>query len=603
MSKKGKVILYSGILVTILAIIFVARIISNNKVVREIPHISSSIVLSEPVEEQINQAIKKARRNPSAKNLGELGMVYHSSANYTEASKCYQLAVKRDNSEWIWNYYDGYLNMELGISDAVIENFGIVLEKNPDAHLAKYYQGEEYKNQRKYDLAEKSFKDLSVIKSRDNTSEKNTRKDHFPLNTYASFQLGRMYFDMGDTELAKKTLQEIIQQNKLFGPAYKLLGTIYNLEGDAELGEKYTIRANDFINFSPPIDTLLDKIALMSRSELYLLKKIDEAEDSFHSDWALQLVNQGMKYIPENSYLISKAIKVYLWKNLNEKASALIDKHLRLIEGNYSEIKNTGLFFHRKGMYPEAMRYWTNALEIKSDEINVIDNQAKCLWATGKKEEAFNLLDDVLEKNPNDTEILAKICDLMFQFREKEKGKVLLNKLKRMDPKNPTAKRLSADIALEKKDNKTAVKLYEAAFRSDTKDAKTISKLGDYYKYKQMWEKYIDLYSKALEYNSNNPDYLARLGEVYISCPDTLLLDFEKGREYSERAFTHYNCPPQTLIVAGSHLAYAYARLGDMNLAKVTISQTINIGRRQNISEAEQKRLETLYQAFQNLSN
>jgi tetratricopeptide (TPR) repeat protein len=601
MNNKIRIFLFAGGLLVILAGFFVSRFISNQKIAKEIPTITNTGFISKPVEIQINDAVELAKSKPSAKNLGALGMVYHSSANYSEASKCYQLAGSLDKHEWIWDYYNGYLNMELGNSNEVIENFARVLEINPGVNLAKYYLAEEYKNQRNYDSAEELFKEISKIQK--TSVNQQTRKDHFPLSTYASFQLGRIYLDKKEYETAKNTLIEIIEKNKLFGPAYKLLGTIYNMEGDTVLGKKYTIRANDFINYTPPIDTLLDKIALMSRSELYLLKKIDESEDSFHADWGLQLVNQGLKYIPDNSYLLSKAIKIYLWKNMNEKATALIDKHLELIHGNYTEIKNTGIVFHQKGMYAEAKRYWSKALEIKSDEINVVENQAKCLWLTGNREEALNLLDKLVEDNPTNTDVLSEVTDLLFQFRQKEKGNLLLSRLKRMDPANPTAKRLTADIALEKKDTQTAVRMYEAAFKGNPKDAITINQLGEIYKYRQMWGKYIDLYRNALEYNQNNPDYLARLGEVYISCPDTTQIDLELGREYSERAFTHYNCPPKTLIAAGSHLAYAYARLGEMDLAKVTISQTVNIGRRQNIPEAEQKRLEVLYQAFQNLSD
>ena len=601
--KKIKIIFYAVGIVILLLGIFIIRNVSNKKVSGKIPEIPVGGLITETVKEQISDALTDAKRKPSAKNIGYLGMVYHSSANYAEASQCYLLAGERDKSDWIWYYYNGHLNMELGNSDEIVENFSQVLKKNPDAFLAKYYLGEEYRNQRQYDLSIRLFNELTDIQSQKTSSIHQTRKDHFPLSTYASFQLGRIYFDKREMETARNTLQEIIRKNKLFGPAYKLLGTIYNMEGDTVLGKKYTIRANDFINYTPPVDTLLDKIALMSRSELFLLKKIDESEDSFHSDWGLQLVNQGLKYIPDNGYLVSKAIKVYLWKNMNDKAIALIDKHLELINGNYSEIKNTGTFLHQNGLYSAAIKHWTKALEIKSDELNVLENQAICLWATGKKEECLNFLDEIIEKNPRDTEILTRVTDLLFQFRQKEKAGLLLNKLQRIDPSNPTAKRLSADIALERKDINTAIKLYEAAFKGNPKDAKTISKLGGIYRNQQTWEQYIDLYINVLEFNPNNPDYLARLGEVYISCPDTALVDYEKGREYSERAFTHYNCPPQTLIAAGSHLAYAYARLGDMELAKITISQTINIGRSQNIPEAEQKRLEALYLAFKNLAD
>ena len=349
-------------------------------------------------------------------------MVYHSSANYTEAAKCYELAINKSKTDWIWNYYNGYLNMEMGNSDSAIKNFTHVTEINPDIDLAWYYLGEEYKNLRNNELAEKSYGKIQSDKNKSSAVNATTRKDHFSLRTYATFELSRLYFDTGRLDFAEKTLNELIKSDYLFGPSYKLLGNIYNLKGDTTLGNQFIVRANDLINFSPPVDTLMDKLVLLSRSELYLLKKIDEAEKSFHSDWALKLVNQGLQYMPENSYLISKAIKIYLWKNLNDNAIALTDKHLSLFNDNATEIKNTGIIFFQKGIYPQAARYWTRALELKPDEIMVQEYLAKCLWATGNRQKSREILNEIIEKNHDNPDVLADVTDLLIQFGAKEEA-------------------------------------------------------------------------------------------------------------------------------------------------------------------------------------
>lgn len=584
-------------------IFFAVRFFINSQYISDIPIVSNSTNLSESLKEQIDDAVKKASRRPSADNLGELAMVYHSSANYHEAELCYDLAIKKSKSDWIWNYYNGYLNMEMGDSEHAIENFNHVIQKNPEIELPWYYIGGEYKNLGNDEMAENSYMEISNVTNTNSKENSASRRDHFPLGTYANFELARIYFNTGRTDQAKLKLEEIIQKNYLFGPAYRLLGSVYYTIGDKESGEKYTIRANDFIAFSPPIDTLIDKLVLLSRSELYLLKKIDEAERSVYSDWALQIVNQGLKHLPHNNYMISKAIYVYLWKKMNEQAIALVDEHFNSFVDNFTELKNTGGLFYKKGLHAQAVKYWTRALEIKPDDTVIQESLARSLWVTGKKEQSLELLDEIVNKNPNNAEILASACEFLFQFGLKEKANNLLTKLKKIDPSNPKLLSISAQIAFRNKDIPKSIDLYEASFEADPKDTKTVLNLGDIYKYQQMWNKYITLYSKALEYDPNSPDYLSRLGEIYISCPDTTLRNFEKGKEYSERAFTYYDCPPDVLISSGSHLAYAYARLGDMQRAIVTISQTINIGRSQNISAAEQKKLETLYHAFQNLAN
>jgi len=158
MDKKRKRIAYMvGGAIGLIVSIFLVSFIANNKYSSQIPGIPDSYSLSVPVKEQLTHAFIKAKRAPSADKLGMLGMAYHSSANYEQAAECYRLAIQRDESAWIWNYYLGYLNMEMGNADAIIENFKTVIDKKPDMDLAWYYLGEEYKNLRENEMAEMSF--------------------------------------------------------------------------------------------------------------------------------------------------------------------------------------------------------------------------------------------------------------------------------------------------------------------------------------------------------------------------------------------------------------------------------------------------------------
>ncbi|MCA1761080.1 MAG: hypothetical protein LC658_15035, partial [Bacteroidales bacterium] len=361
-----------------------------------------------------------------------------------------------------------------------------------------------------------------------------------------------------------------------------MLGNIYNMKGESALGNQFTVRSNDFISFSPPVDTLIDKLVLLSRSELFLLKKIDEAEKSFYSDWALQLINHGLQYLPDNKHLISKAIKILLWKNLNDQAIGFIDKHMQLFWDDYIEIKNTGIIFYQKDLFSQAAKYWTRALELKPGETLIQEYLARSLWFSGDKQKSVKILDELVANNPGNTEVLIDVTSLLLEFGQKEKAQNNLTNLKNMASSNPKYLRISAEISAGNGKSREAIHLYEASFRIDPTDTKTIVNLGAIYRNQKMWNKYIELYRNSLEYYPNNPDFLARLGEILISCPEPSFRNIKEGKVFVERAFTYYNCPPDILISAGSHLAYAYSLLGDKQKAITTVSQTINIGRRQN---------------------
>ncbi|MCK4989303.1 MAG: hypothetical protein KAS29_02410, partial [Bacteroidales bacterium] len=233
MINKRKVVLFIvGGVFGLIAIFFVLKTILNNQYSSKIPELSDSFTLSVPVKDQISDALAKAHRSPSADNLGRLGMVYHSSANYEQAAQCYKLAIKRDQSEWKWNYYLGFLSKEMGNSEAVIANFTSVTDKNSRVYHAWYYLGGAYRNLRKIELAEKSFGRIAGIHTTNHAAANTGRYDYFPLGTYAMFQLARLYNETDRLELAEKTLKEIIQNMRSFGPAYRLLGNIYSVKGN-----------------------------------------------------------------------------------------------------------------------------------------------------------------------------------------------------------------------------------------------------------------------------------------------------------------------------------------------------------------------------------
>lgn len=596
--RKLALLIIGGIF-ALTGLFFGSRSIVNNRYSSKIPELPESISLSAPVKMQISDALIKAHRFPSAENLGMLGMVYHSSANYNQAALCYELAIKRSKSEWIWNYYLGYLNMEMGVSDAAIENFKRVFETNQNVYHAWYYLGEEYKNLRKNEQAEESFGNIISIQNSRPAREKSNRYDYFPLGTYARFQLARIYFDSGRIDLSEQMLKEIIQNNRSFGPAYRLLGNIYSMQGDIPLSKRYGVRANDLLAFSPPVDTLVDRLALMSRSELYLLKKIDEAENSIYPEWAMKLVDKAIKYIPDNKYLISKAIKICFMLDLDEKAISYTDQHIDYFQENFTEMNNMGMLFFQKGLYTQSMKYYARALELKPDDAKVQISMAMCSWTVGEKKKAHEILDALLETNQSNPEVLTDITSLLFDLGEEEKALRYLTRLKQLSPTNPKVQKMAGGIAEKNGNIQEAVSLYESSFKGNPEDLTTIRYLGNLLIRQLMWERAMELYREALDFHPNDPYLLERLGTLLVTCPDPKLRNIEEGKDYSERAFIHTTSRSITLISAGRSLALAYAELGDKQNAHSIISMTINIARAENISQAYQQELENISQRIQ----
>lgn len=605
MGKNRKAILYvGGASIGLIIMALLLKSVVDSKFNSKIPVLSNSQTLSQAVLDQISDALENAFHKASADNLGELGMAYHSSANYKEAAQCYELAISKSKSEWIWNYYQGYLSMEMGESDAVIENFNAVIGKNPNKALARYYLGAEYKNLQKYELAEESFEKILSHKDITPVPQETSRIDHFPIATYAMFQLSRIYYETERIDLAEKTLMEIIKSDPTFGPAYRLLGNVYNMEGKVQLGKRFGVRANDLIAYSPPVDPLVDRLVLLSRSELYLPKKIDDAERSIYAEWTLTLLNNALLYMPDNKYLISKAIRIFLWIESDKEAISLVDQHIGYYQESFIEINNKGDLFYQNGLYPQAITYFKMALVLKPENVEIQNKLAISLWFAGDKQEALVILDGLFDKNQANPEVQADIVNILFfNLKSREKAREYLSSLKKTAPSNPKVLKVSAGVAEENGDPREAISLYESSFRGDPEDITTIKFLGNLLVDQNLWEQTLRHYNEALEFHPNDSYLLERYGTLLVGCPDSSLRDIDAGIEYLERAFIHKSSRPNTLVYTGRSLAFAYARLGDTENAVSTMQQTIVIARRANFSSAFIEELENMLAQFRALEN
>lgn len=598
MTRKTKGTLYiSGAAIVVVIVLLLIWLLSGNTTDARMPEPNLS-GLTQPVSEQISGAYKTAVQKPNAANIGNLGMVYHANANYELAEKYYKLATEKGKSEWIWRYYLGYLYLEMGQSANVVENFEVVVKKNPDARLAWYYLGEAYQNIGKVDLAEKAFNQISGVKNK-YAPTATARADNFALSTYALFQLSRILSETGRGDQAEKILMDAITQDRSFGPAYRQLGYLYNQKGDATKGKWYSDRAQDLIPFSPPVDTLIDRLVMISRSDRYLLKKIDEADINLYSEWALKLVNHGIRYLYDNDYMLSKAIKIYLWNGYADQATNLADRHIALFSNNFSELNKTGMLFFSSGIYPPAIKYLVKASALKPDDVDVKKNLAISYYAIGDKSESSKILRTAYSENKDNPHVLADINYLMSHMDLKQEALANLSRLKQVAPADPIVLKMSAELAEAGGNLEQAAKFYESSFEKDPKDIKTIAYFGNLLTRQKNWAKAINLYKEALESNPNEPELLERLGNIYLNCPDQSLRKPEEGKDYCERAFIHISSRPNILIPSGRNLAYYYVLVRDKSKALATIRQTINIARRANAPKPVQTDLEDFYSKIQ----
>jgi tetratricopeptide (TPR) repeat protein len=584
MNQYKKRIVITLAAVATLAIIFVGvRFYLNESYVGQLPPMPDLHSFSEPIRQQLLFAEKKVADHPTTENTGKLGMAYHSCAQYEQARKCYELAVKNKPSEWVWSYYLGYLDQEMGDSKGAIENFKAVLKQNPNVTAAWYYLGEAYQNMRQSNEAEDAFnhiKDASVP----NTKEKLVRVNFSTFPVAAKFELSRIYLNTNRLDEAEKLLKGIISVNHTIGPVYRLLGNVYAAKGDSVLSKKFITRASDLAEVTTLNDTLVDKLSLMSRSELYLPRQIDDAMKSANPEWAQQLFDHALPYLSDDKYMISKAIKFYLRTNNGKKALPLLDQNRKNFGDEPNEMIGVANLLYGNGFYREAIPYFAQSLKLKPESTDQVENYALSYFKMNQKDSALNVMNRLHTLHKNNPDVLASEVDFMLQSGDKNQARSFLAKLRQVAPTHAKAYKYSGIISEIDGNQKLAEQDYENSFRSDPGDLEVIQKLGDLLVNQREWGKSISLFRRALKAHPNDSHVLERLATLLISCPDSTLHNIPEGLDYAERTFYHISSSLNTLIAAGKDLTLGYAMLGDYHKAASFIRITIQIAKSQKVS-------------------
>ena len=587
-----------------LLIIFLFLDWYNARIYRsQLPALPAFTNMSKPLIQQITDADQNARSHPNADNIGRLGMVYHSCVQNEKAIICYQLAAKEDMKSWIWNYYIGYIYLETGENQRAIDFFEEVLKVNHNATMVLYYKGLAHQSLNATDKAEKILAEVAGMDFRSFTLTNTSRSSYLPVPLYARLQLASIYQNTHRTEMAERELKEIIRSEITFGSAYRQLSSLYSSRGDSTQSRYYSARAGDLTPFIPPADTLIDKLALISRSDEFLMKQIDLAIKSANSKWANDLLISGLKYFPDNKFYISKAVKQFLSTGMYQQALPLLDSHLRFVGDNYNELVLVGIQLANAGFKTQAGKYFSKAESIKQDEPEIRSSLALLLLEKlGAKDHAVNLMNEVLEKNPANVKVMIHAAFLFFQLNERSRGNQLLSRLKQMDPLNPKVISLEGVVAEQSGDNEKAIRFLERSFDIDAKDRYVVDHLGAIYLREKRWNRAIVFFRQALHRFPNYSSLQVNLGGLLVNCPDESLRNIREGIEYSERAFINYDYTFPIRISAGRNLAIAYDRLGNRERANYYMNSTFDYARKSHVSKDFIKNLEDLKNEFSSKS-
>jgi tetratricopeptide (TPR) repeat protein len=555
---KIKTIIISG-LITILILVIHCNRSSDNTSKYNLPKLSADIKLSRPVEIQIQAAEKEVLKHPASGNFGQLGTIYHSNAFYKEAKECYLLAINSDPEKWIWNYYLGYLYSELGETDQAINHLTKAADLNPKAFYAAYYLGELHSKQGNTPKAEEIFSHLVMSAEVDSIQDTEIHNNLYPLKVYAQLSLARLYMNTERLDPAIRILQSVIYSYPDYGPAYRLLSNIYSQQGNDKLSLENNERANELGQFIPLVDPLIARLAILSRSDEYILKQIDIAAFAGNQDWAKKLLDHALIFMPDNPFLISKSIQFYLLYGFGDNIDQKIGIHYSASFNDFNELAKLAALFNKYGKYGWAIMYYERCRQLKPDDFVILHNLAINYANTGDVKNTEILIDKLLVAKPDDTDFIADAATIYIKLGENDKAMSLIGRIEKLTPDNPIINKLMAGVSLNKNEPQLADQYYIKFFRKVPDDLEAIHYLGMRYIEKKSWNDAIRHYKKGLAYFPNNPSFIEKLGSIYYNCPDISLRDITQARYYLERAYLSIKSSAETRISSGKNLAAIYA--------------------------------------------
>lgn len=566
--NPSKKILYFVIVVVL--ILLATKYIIDAPYRNKLPELPQTEAIQKPFADHLHFTAMIAKIFPTSKNLGRLGLVYYAGSYFEKAERCFVLAIRNEPSEWEWSYYLGYLKLEQGESNSVVDHMKNVIKHKPQSLMASFYLGRAYVNLGMNAEAENEFK--QIYSSKVTTPHGILRDRYFPLKAYAGLSLARILSASNRLDEAETLLKEILSDQPTFGPGYRLLGNIYTMKGEMEQGVRYTILANDFVEYEAPGDSLIDQIALLSKSDLYLLKLIDRAIRSENFRWGLKLCENGLSFAPENKYLVSGMLCVLFNLNRDKEAIELIDRHYKLFSNDYKEIMDVADLLYNRGHVEYADKYFNRARLLQPNNVELVKWLLKC----GMQNQAINLLNLQLYDNPNHPGILTQAVYYYLTKGMKEQALEYFDKLKTLAPDDPELIKINGLIKEYEDNFDQAISYYRQAFDIKPNDNSLVKYLLTVYQRTNSWKEALDTYRKALETNPNEPYLMEGLGELLVSCPDTKFRNIEEGLEFSGRTFLSFRSSFQLRLDAGRNLATGYAMLNNRGKAQFYIDKTLS---------------------------
>ncbi|NIR70065.1 tetratricopeptide repeat protein [candidate division KSB1 bacterium] len=259
-------------------------------------------------------------------------------------------------------------------------------------------------------------------------------------------------------------------------------------------------------------------------------------------DWenAIEQLEIAVENDPENAeahFLLGKAYghkaRYREMKNEFEKSLQLSETFRPQItaerERHWTDQYNAGIIALDKRDYAKGEKYFKTAILIDSSKHEAHKKLAVCFLNSNQLNNALFVYNRLLEKYPNDSELLISVANLYYSQNKFEQTVATLKKVLKIEPDHRDA---LANLAityerLGRMDK--AFRAFERAIKANPLDQDLIFLYGVHHYKRENYLKSIQLFQRVLELNPNEFEATSNIGNAYLSMAESLRKKLKKA--------------------------------------------------------------------------
>lgn len=394
------------------------------------------------LQEHLAAADRAARAaGASVDTIGALCRAYHADLFYDEAIRCYRVVEDLGVHGGPWTHARALVHAARGDDGAAAAALRHVTLTAPDFSPAWWQLGELGFKAGRRDEARTAWERAAALPEPTRPAAQPgepTRAAAAPIAAYATLGLARLALTDGQADRARTLLEDLTAKTPRFGPAFRLLGSVYTALNRSDDASRAVRQADRLPAIDPYVDPLYETLARESRSATFLLQQASTADPATQGAWREHLIRRALQYDPTSSDALFELASLLRALKRFDEALRLLQDYSRRVPGDFQAVAAIGRNLSGLERFAEAEGVLRRAL-MGADDANTRYDLGVVLDRLGRVPEAIAEYEHALARSPNHRDALNNLGVDLSRVGKLAEAATRFEQVLRVDPENVDA--------------------------------------------------------------------------------------------------------------------------------------------------------------------